>query len=137
MKQNMAFKVIADLNLFVVVFGAGEPTNQEWLDYLRWVERAGVANDAQLVVTDGGAPDYFQRRFLADMMGGEVVRVAVVSDNEPIAALVRQMSAINSGIKLFPPAHFRDALDHLKIDKSHSSFIEDIVLILRVSLGIA
>jgi hypothetical protein len=133
----MWFKVVVQLNLCIVAYGSKDPTNDEWLEYLAWIERWGLADTLQLVVSDGGAPTFAQLRYLADILGGQTVRVAVVSSKLRVRAVVRVMSRFNPGIKDFASSEFPDAIDHLKLDRSHLPQIEDVVLVLRVAIGAA
>lgn len=134
MKATLEFKILTEINLFVVVYGPDDPSNADWLDYLASAERADFATHAQLIVTHGGAPTFAQRRFLADVMGSDAVRVAVMSDSEAVCALVKAMATLNSGIEAFPPDRYHDALEHLQIDGRHLPAIEDVVLVLRTRM---
>ena len=64
--KHMAYRVID--RLFLVVFGAAGPTDDEWMRYLGSVQRHAIDRTMQLVVTDGGLPTYAQRRYLSDLL---------------------------------------------------------------------
>jgi hypothetical protein len=134
MNQNMGFKVLVHLNLFVVVYGSNDPTNEEWLEYLAWAERAGLSSHVQLVVSDGGAPNFAQLRYLSDILRGQTARVAVVSSKLRVRAVVRVASRFNGEIKDFASSEISEAIDFLKVDRSHVPEIEDTVFVLRTTL---
>lgn len=100
MTKNMAVKFVD--RLFIVVFGTNDPSYQEWLEYLTIVEYHGYDATMQLVFTDGGGPDYFQRRYLAEVTRDYTLSVAVVSSSVRVRALVTAMSWFNSRIRAFP-----------------------------------
>ena len=123
MKKNMAVKVVD--RLFLVVYGARAPSEDEWCDYLKSVEHHGVVSTTQLVVTDGGAPTSAQRRSLDDLLAGRYVPVAVVSGSFAVRAMVTTMSWFNWSIRAFPlgPEGLRDALQYLAIPACREALI--------------
>jgi hypothetical protein len=137
MKRNMEFRILANLGLFVVFYGPDDPTNAEWLEYLASVERWGLTTAAQLVVSDGGAPNRIQLRYLSDILRGQSARVAVVSTKLRVRAVVTVVSAFNSDIKAFTADEFPEVLDHLRIARSERAVVEDALLVLRTNLRAA
>ena len=123
MKKNMAVKVVD--RLFLVVYGARAPSEDEWGDYLKNVEHHGVVSTTQLVVTDGGAPTSAQRRSLDDLFAGRYVPVAVVSGSFPVRAMVTAMSWFNWSIRAFSPGPegLREALQYLAIPARREALI--------------
>ncbi len=134
MRRNMDFRILADLDLCVVAYGPDDPTNAEWLEYLSAVERWGLATTAQLIVSEGGAPDLIRLRFLSDILRGQTVRVAVVSTKLRVRAVVMVVSAFNSDIKAFAADELPDVFDHLRVDRSKRAVVEDAVLVLRMNV---
>ncbi len=124
MTRNMAFRFID--RLFIVVCGTNNPTSQEWLEYLTVIEYHGLERTMQLVFTDGGGPDYFQRRYLADLMRYRFAFVAVISSSVRVRALVTAMSWFNPSIRVFPQSEhaLRMALAHLEISASRYDDID-------------
>src|SRR5580698_8857062 len=100
--KNMAITVID--RLFIVVYGATNPTDEEWRAYLAMVERHGIDRTMQLIATDGGGPTSSQRRVLNEILAGRAVPVAVVSGNARIRGTVTALSWFNRRIKAFPPS---------------------------------
>ena len=123
MKKNMAVKVVD--RMFLVVYGAHAPSEDEWHDYLKSVEHHGVVSTTQLVITDGGAPTSSQRRFLDDLLAGRYVPVAVVSGSFAVRATVTVMSWFNWSIRAFSPGAegLREALQYLAIPACREALI--------------
>jgi hypothetical protein len=111
--------------LVIVAYGDGPPTEHEWRDYLRLIERQGVGQAVHLVATEGGEPTIAQRRQLAALQAGRRVPVAVVSDSALVRGTVMLLSCIDRQIKAFPRAHVADALEHLEIPTSRTGLVED------------
>ena len=128
----MAFKVID--RLFIVVYGAADPTDEEWRGYLELVERHGIDRTMQLVCTDGGGPTSAQGRRLNALLDGRTVPVAIVSSSARVRGTVTTLSWFNRRIKAFPPAALHDAIAYLEIPVSRSELIEREVGKLRLLL---
>jgi hypothetical protein len=131
--KNMAFKVID--RLFIVVYGAHDPTDEEWFGYLQDVERHGIDRTMQLIATEGGGPNAAQRRYLNDLLAGRHVPVAVMSGSTAIRTMVTALSWFNRKIRAFSPTGLADALVYLEIPKSRIELIEREMVKLRASLG--
>jgi hypothetical protein len=119
--KNMATKVID--RLFLVAY-AGEPTDEEWADYLTLVERHGIDRTMQIVTTEGGEPTSTQRRQLNDLLAGRTVPVAVLSGSARMRGTVMALSWFNRKIRAFPPSGLRDAIAYLEIPASRGDLIE-------------
>ena len=131
--KNIAYKVID--RLFIVVYGGKDPTDDEWVGYLREVERHGIERTVQLISTDGGGPTVTQRRYLNELLAGRAVPVAVMSGSTPIRGMVTALSWFNREIRAFPPTVLSDALDYLQVPQSRIDLIQREMLKLRASLG--
>lgn len=131
--KNMAFKVID--RLFIVVYGTHDPTDEEWVSYLKDVERHGIDRTMQLIATEGGGPTSTQRRYLNDLLAGRSVPVAVMSGSTAIRGMVTALSWFNRKIRAFPPTGLADALAYLEIPLSRIELIEREMGKLRTSLG--
>jgi len=132
--KNLAIKVID--RLFIVVYGAHDPTDEEWDDYLALAKRNGIEQTVQLICTDGGAPTSAQRRELNEILGGRTVPVAVVSRSPRVRATVTALSWFNRAIKAFPEKGLRDALEYLEIPASRADLIEGEIQRLRLELSL-
>lgn len=130
--KNIAIKVVD--RLFIVVYGAKDPTDDEWRDYLALVRRHGIDRTMQLIFTDGAKPTSAQYGTLNDLLGGRNVPVAVVSASARVRGTVTALSWFNRQIRAFPPQGFRDALDYLEIPASRIELIEREVARLRDEL---
>jgi hypothetical protein len=111
--KNLAIKVVD--RLFIVAYGPEAPTDQEWADYLRLVERQGIERTMQIVATEGGEPAAVQRRELVTLLGGRVVPVAVLTGSARVRATVTALSWCYRWIRAFPAtsAGLGDALAYL------------------------
>jgi len=144
MTKNMAFRFID--GLFIVVFGANGPTDQEWLRYIRLVEYHGLKRTMQLVFTDGGGPDYSQRSYFAEIMCDRFAFVAVVSSSIRARALVTVISWFNPRIRVFSHSKqgclrsehaLRSALAYLEIPASRHDDIDTMRRLLRSEITAA
>jgi hypothetical protein len=129
MKKNMAVQRVE--HCFVVVFGTEDPTNREWLDYLTMVERVGLDRYVQLVFTAGGAPTWFHRRYLAQVMDGRVVPVAVISTSRRVRLVVSAMAMLNRGIRVFGPRQLPAAYNYLHLRAKEIAEIERVAEVLH------
>lgn len=129
---NLAVKVID--RLFVVVYGATDPTDQEWQGYLRQVELHGVDRTMQLVCTDGGEPTTSQRRALVHVMGTRQVPVAVLSGSVRVRGTVTALSWFNPKIRAFAPTGLLEALAYLEVPVSRGELIAREIIRLRGTL---
>ncbi len=119
--KNIAIKVID--RLFIVVYAAN-PTDEEWSDYMKLVERHGIDRTMQLIFTDTATPSSAQRKDLDDRLAGRNVPVAVVSGSAAVRGAVTAMSWFNRRIRAFPPSALREAIAHLEIPATRISLIE-------------
>jgi hypothetical protein len=131
--RNLAIKVID--RLFIVVYGARDPTDEEWDAYLALAEQHGIAQTMQLICTDGGEPTATQRRKLNERLGGRTVPVAVVSSSQRVRATVTALSWFNRRIKAFPLSGLSDALEYLEVPASRTELIEREIRLLRLELS--
>jgi hypothetical protein len=131
--KNMAFKVVD--RLFIVVYGAGDPTDEEWRDYLKVVEQHGIDRTMQLVFTEGGRPNSSQSGYLTGLLKGRTVPVAVLSASAGVRARVTAMSWFNRKIRAFAPSAIRDAIAYLEIPASRTDLIVREIDKLRLEIG--
>ena len=131
--KNMAFKVVD--RLFIVVYGAANPTDEEWVNYLKIVERHGIDRTMQLILTDGGGPSSTQRKYLNELLAGRTVPVAILTGSTTIRGTVTALSWFNRKIRAFPPTGLRDAIAYLEIPATRTELIEREMEKLRLALG--
>ncbi len=120
--KNMAIKVID--RLFLVVYGAANPTDEEWNDYLDQVAHHGIDRTMQLIRTDGGEPTSAQRDKLNRLLDGRPVPVAVVTGSARVRLTVTALSWFNRQIRAFPVTGLRDAIAYLEIPASRTELIQ-------------
>ena len=120
--RTMAATVID--RLVIVAYGAGPPTEPEWLDYVRLIARQGVERTMQLVFTEGGEPTAVQRRQLDALFAGRAVPVAIVSDSARVRGTAMLLSWVNRQVKAFRPSQLGDALAYLEIPTTRGDLIE-------------
>lgn len=100
----------------VLAHAAGHPSDVEWQQYIRDVDRWISELAGILVVTEGGAPSSGQRRDLSDIFaraGQKSFRVAVLSNNLLARGIVNALSLWNPGIRMFKPEAIDQALAHI------------------------
>lgn len=131
--KNIAYKVID--RLFIVVYAAADPTDDEWQGYLEEVKHHGIERTMQLISTEGGGPTATQRRYLNELLDGRTVPVAVMSASTRIRGVVTALSWFNRSIRAFPPSGLSDALAYLEIPQSRMDLIQREMKKLRASLG--
>jgi hypothetical protein len=133
--STMAVKVID--RLFLVVYGAAAPDDDEWDRFLRLFLSHGVDKTMLLVLTDGGMPTRTQQQRLDDMMAGCFVPVAIVSESAALRAKTAALSWIVRGLKAFPAtdAGLGNALAFLEIPSTRVELIAREAAALRYALG--
>jgi hypothetical protein len=131
--MKMAFKMVD--RTFLVVYGAADPSDDEWGDYLRAVEQQGIDRTMQLVFTEGGGPTPKQTARLNDLLAGREVPVAVISPSARVRAMVTAMSWFNHRIGAFAPTAMADALAYLEIPATRMELFVREIDKLRVLLG--
>jgi hypothetical protein len=122
--------------LFLVVYGTEDPSDDEWRGYLDLMKRHGIERTRQLICTEGGAPSATQRRDLNDLLNGRALPVAVMSSSSRVRGMVAALSWFNRKIRSFPPEGLRDALEHLEVPTSRTDLIDREIRGLRRSLGL-
>jgi len=119
--KTMATTVID--RLVIVALGTTDPSDEEWKEYLKLIERQGIERTQHLIVTEGGEPAFGQRRQLNALVAGRKVPVAVVSASPWVRATVAVLSWFNRRIKPFPASRLRDAIAYLEIPSTRIDLI--------------
>jgi hypothetical protein len=130
--KTIRVKLMSDL--FVVAYGKMDPTNDEWMEYMQLVEHRGLARAKQLIYTAGGSPNSAQRKILNDILGGQAVKVAVLSNVAAVHGVVTAMTWYNQEIRAFVANDVHGALDHLGIEGSRHPAIKVELALLRRGL---
>jgi hypothetical protein len=120
--KHVAVKVID--RILLVAYGAADPSEEEWDEYLALVKRHGIERTMQLILTGGGQPTPAQRRRLNEVLAGRTVPVAIVSGSRVVRGTVTALSWFNRKIKAFPPSGLREAIAYLEIPATRAAFIE-------------
>jgi hypothetical protein len=102
--------------VLMVAHNAEPPTDEEWKDFLRALDRHGIEGARLLVWTDGAAPNSAQRQALNDQLGGRTIPIAVLSTSTFVRGVATAISWFNPGVKVFPPDKVNDAIRHLGIE---------------------
>lgn len=113
-------------HLWVVVFGAGRPTDAawaEWVDYRGAVEQQVGWPAARIIFHEPGWACSEQPRFLHDMIGARVP-IAVISADADIRDVVTVMSWFNHRVRGFAPTALVDALGYLGIAADRTAQID-------------
>lgn len=133
----MGFEIHSDL--VVGVYGAKEPSNQEWNEYVEALKKIVDRHPPVLTVSDGGGPNAGQRQRLLSIYSKEhhdQIRVAVVSDATAVYGVVTAISWFNSTIKAFKIGKIEEAFSYLEVNPSRTSVILQSVRSLRRDLGL-
>ncbi len=115
MDRSMAHHYSNDV--FVLVHGKGNPTDQDWDLYLADLRQHAARADCirTLVFTEGGGPDGFQRNRLNQILGGRPTRAAVLSNSTLARAIVGILAVFNPRISAFSPDDSGVALAYLQV----------------------
>lgn len=100
----------------ILAHAAVNPSDAEWQQYARDIDRWISELAGILVVTDGGALTSGQRRELNDIFvraGQKSFRVAVLSSSLLARGIVNALSLWNPGIRMFKPEAVDQALAHI------------------------
>lgn len=113
------------------------PTDAEWEGGLRVLEEtiAKVSKPRMLVVTDGGGPTSAQRERLAEVLGGRVFRVAVVSDSVKVRFIVASLALLNPEISTFSRRELAKAYQHVGLSPEEREVAERVLRELDALLG--
>jgi hypothetical protein len=117
---QLAFELVGEL--LVVVETEAAPTAEEWVGYLEACRQLGervgssVHLARTLIFTDGGMPDFAQRRALSKIIRGRLVRSALVTDNIFIRMTLGGFSIINPALKVYPTRDWPGAATVLGLD---------------------
>src|SRR4051794_24896155 len=104
-------------NLLICVHNENTPTDADWGVYLSELvrSRANWARLRILVITNGGGPDANQRKRLAEVLKGEVIPAAVVSESIKMRFIVSMVALLNPQIRTFPRSELDGAFASLKL----------------------
>lgn len=109
----MLFEVVGDI--LIAVHTADPPTDAEWAEYLAagrpLLARPGMSS---IAFTDGGGPNFSQRRDAQKALQGRHIPVAVVTDHAFVRFIAAALSAFNREVRIFPPDRVDDALLHVR-----------------------
>lgn len=135
--KTLAFKVID--RLFIVVYGASSPSEEDWIAYIRAVEQNGAGNILQLIYTEGGSPTPRQKEELDIMLAGRSAPVAVISNRRRVRVRVRLAAWFNRQIKAFPMDRLGmiDALSFLGIQEGRFEMVDEALSRLILSVRLA
>jgi hypothetical protein len=117
---QLAFELVG--KLLVVVGTDAAPSADEWTSYLevcRTLEsRIGdhAHTSRTLIFTDGGMPDFAQRRGLSKIIRGRPILTALIADNRLIRMTLGGFSIINPALKVFPTWEWPAAATALGLD---------------------
>jgi hypothetical protein len=101
--------------LFIVVYGATNPTDDDFGRFLESLNRFGVDGSMHLVVTEGGEPSQEHRARLRALIRGRFVPVAVLSSSRRQRAMVNMQAWFRIPTKAFKMSEVHAALDYLRI----------------------
>jgi hypothetical protein len=145
--ETMAFKRLEGFlpgrDLFVIVSREAPPTDADWTRYMAAVNASvtkypeNLASVLNLVLSDGGAPNAMQRTRVTELQERTTARapVAFISDSPLIRGATRAIALFNPRFKVFTPASFSKALEHLGVLPTSASIVKRHVLETEQQLG--
>lgn len=131
--KSMNFKVLD--KVLVLVHTAENPNDEEWMSYVREIQRQGKDLLPQIVLTEGGRPNTVQRKALTDVLAGRSVKVAVLSEQAMVRGVVTAIGWFNKDIKAFSPSNLSPAMSYLGLSEAHRFVIEGSLSFLRGNLA--
>ncbi|NUP10870.1 MAG: hypothetical protein HOW73_32905 [Polyangiaceae bacterium] len=101
-------------NYVVCVHGNLAPSSSEWAKLVRMYRAHPSLADARtLVYTDGGAPNAAQRADLSAVIGPSKMLTSIITHSVIARAAGTALTWLNPGLRVFSPADFDKALDHI------------------------
>jgi hypothetical protein len=120
---NLAFEVHDEISLIVLRHGRGEPTGEEWKQYMDAF--SPVAHRLEqiriLVLTDGGHPLRGQQAQMKTLLAERSVRTAIVSSSMVVRFVISILALSNPGIQGFDSSHLAEALEYLGLNPNESA----------------
>ncbi len=107
--------------IVVCVHTAQEPNDSEWTGYLAFLQQHEGACDSVFVYSAGGAPNFKQRRAMAEGTLGRVLFASVVTSSRVTRAIGVAVSWFNPHVRMFAPGSLSGALAYLKLGPRQSS----------------
>jgi hypothetical protein len=110
---------LAGKEIIVALHTANVPSDEEWDEYLGFVEQAlaRVEGDASRVrgfaITDGGAPNAKHRGKLNAYLKDNRIHGSVVTSNPLVRGVVTALSWVNPNIRAFSPRNAENGLRQL------------------------
>jgi hypothetical protein len=117
---QLAFELVG--KLLVVVETEASPSAEEWTAYLEVCRTLEVrmGNHAHttrtLIFTDGGLPDFAQRRALSKIIRGRQILSALITDHRLIRMTLGGFSIINPALRVYPTWEWPAAATLLGLD---------------------
>ena len=102
-------------DLVVLVHDRENPTAAEWSAFLAELRRIDVSRARVLVRTDGAAPDSLQRQQLNDLLKGQKLPIAVLSDSALVRGVGTALRWFNPAVRVFAASALDGALEHLHL----------------------
>src|SRR5262245_20647096 len=116
MNRAVSFKVVDDV--FLLVYNENDLSDPEAKAIIDAFNSLDLKSTKVLVFTKGGAPTPAQRKQFNEVLSGNTLPVAVVSDARIVRGVVTALGWFNSGIKSFSPDQVEQAYQHLGIPSS-------------------
>ena len=127
--MNLRAKVFH--GLFVVVYGAFDPKDDDWSRYLALVESHDLDSTRQLIYTDGGGPSAEQLQALSALLGERVVPTAVIAGRDSVQDSATVHMWVDSLARAFSLSSLADALTFLEVPTDEHLFVTRMLFTLR------
>jgi hypothetical protein len=143
----MAFKRLEGFlpgrDFFVILSREAPPTDSDWNRYMKEVRASAaqhpenLASVPTIVLSDGGAPNAMQRTRVTELQEGTPARapIAFISDSPLVRGATRAIALFNPKFKVFTPASFSKALEHVGVLPSSASIVKRHILETEQLLG--
>ena len=137
MRPTMAYSLFKR-SLFLVLHTKDNPTDEEWDQYLSFVQKNVGSIESSMILTAGGGPNAMQRGLMNDLIDANGLKlvVSVVTLSRLVRGIVTALSWFNPNIKAFSTIQIPAAMDYLKVAKPDQAPLMAEINRLKADLGI-
>lgn len=99
------------------------PRDFEWDECMQILQSKDLETVKVLVITEGGSPTPRQQAYLAKVLSGKAIPVAVVSESALVRFVVSSVALITKRIRSFHADDLEGAFGHLKLTAPERQFV--------------
>ena len=112
--------------LIVSVQAAESPGDQEWSEYLEWLQNGDVpvTESRTLVRSFGGGPNALQREQLTEVVGGKASRPksVVLTESLVVRGIGLALTWFNMSLRVLAPDEMERAIQYLELDEAEAVY---------------